>query len=82
MSVKEVFLKTLEELGDDEFERFKWFLQNRVDWSELEKADRLETVDKIIQSYDQQSAEAVEKFLEKINRNDLVMKLSRRVDVL
>ncbi|XP_051234486.1 septin-2-like [Dicentrarchus labrax] len=83
-SVREVLLKTLEDLGDEDFKKFKWFLQDSdilgdlgvIPKCELEKADRKDTVDKIIQKYNQQSVEVVKKILEKINRADLVETLS------
>lgn len=79
-----MILLTLEELGDDEFRNFKWFLQQPdileglsfIPKSHLDKADRLETVDKIVQNYNQQSVEVMMETLKKINRNDLVEKLS------
>eukprot|EP00064_Thunnus_orientalis_P024386 superscaffoldBa00010380_g24678 len=77
-------LKTLKELRDDEFRNFKWYLQESdilegssgISKSDLDKADRSDTVDKIVETYNQQSVEVVKKTLEKINRNDLVEKLS------
>ncbi|XP_067430446.1 interferon-induced very large GTPase 1-like [Thunnus thynnus] len=84
MAVKEELLRTLEELGDDEFKKFKWFLQQRgtlegspvIPKSYLEKADRPDTVDKIVETYNQQSVEVVKKILEKIKRNDLAKEWS------
>ncbi|XP_031136385.2 pyrin domain-containing protein 1 [Sander lucioperca] len=84
MSDKEVLLKTLEDLEDEEFKKFKWFLQDpdilvgfqAFPKNKLEKADMLDTVDKIIQTFSHQSVEVVKKVLKKINRNDLVEKLS------
>lgn len=77
-------MKTLKELGDDEFKDFKRHLQQLnipggssvIPKSDLEKADRSDTVDKIVETYIQQSVEVVRKILKKINRNDLVEKLS------
>ncbi len=77
MSVKERLLNKLEHLGDEDFKMFKWLLpESDIPKCKLEKADRMDTVDKIIQTYDQQSAEVVKKILEKIKRGDLVKELS------
>lgn len=84
MAVREELLKTLEELGDDEFKQFKWYLKQSdnlegssvIPKSHLDKVDRPDTVDKILQTYNQQSVEVLKKTLKKINRNDLVEELS------
>ncbi|XP_039635396.1 uncharacterized protein LOC120545268 [Perca fluviatilis] len=84
MSVKGVLLKTLEDLSDEEFKKFKWFLQDpdilvgfqAIPKNQLENADRLDTVDKIIQTFSHQSVEVVKKVLKQVDRNDLVEKLS------
>uniref|UniRef100_A0A8C9XEM9 Pyrin domain-containing protein n=1 Tax=Sander lucioperca TaxID=283035 RepID=A0A8C9XEM9_SANLU len=84
MSDKEGLLKTLDDLADEEFKKFKLFLQQpeilgtsqAIPKNQLENADRLDTVDKIIQTFSHQSVEVVKEVLKKINRNDLVEKLS------
>ncbi|XP_067440097.1 interferon-induced very large GTPase 1-like isoform X2 [Thunnus thynnus] len=84
MADREELLKTLKELGDEEFKKFKRHLQQLnipggssvIPKSDLEKADRSDAVDKIVETYNQQSVEVVRKILKKINRNDLVEKLS------
>ncbi|XP_051235260.1 NACHT, LRR and PYD domains-containing protein 10-like [Dicentrarchus labrax] len=84
LSVKEVLWKTLEDLGDEDFRKFKWFLRDSdilgdlpvIPKSQLEKANRKDPVDKIIQTYNPQSVEVVKMILEKINRADLVETLS------
>ncbi|XP_071388902.1 NLR family CARD domain-containing protein 3-like [Centroberyx affinis] len=80
----ELLLGTLEDLGDEEFKKFKWFLQQAdileglpaIPKSRLEKADRQDTVDQMVQTYNQHSLEVTKKVLMKINRNDLVQSLS------
>ncbi|XP_042083740.1 NACHT, LRR and PYD domains-containing protein 3 [Haplochromis burtoni] len=81
----EDLLNTLEDLGDEEFDKFKWFLQHgdvlrgrpAIRKSRLETSKRLETVDLIIQTYDLQGALEVTKVvLERINRNDLLQSFS------
>ncbi|CAI5666067.1 unnamed protein product [Oreochromis niloticus] len=84
MTSKELLLRTLEELGDEEFSDFKWYLEQphildglpSIPKSHLENVKRTETVDKIVQTYSQQSVEVVKKTLTKISRNDLTERLS------
>ncbi|XP_034534241.1 uncharacterized protein LOC117808659 [Notolabrus celidotus] len=74
---KELLLSTLQDLGEEEFKKFKWLLEIRgIPKNKLERADRTDTVDKIVQKHSQQSTEVVMEILEKIDRNDLVEKLS------
>ncbi|TDH02488.1 hypothetical protein EPR50_G00173680 [Perca flavescens] len=75
-SDKGVLLKTLEELKDEEFKKFKWSLHEAIPQNQREKADYVDTVDKIIQTFSHQSVEKVKEVLKNINRNDLVEKLS------
>uniref|UniRef100_UPI003AADFC94 protein NLRC3-like n=1 Tax=Centroberyx gerrardi TaxID=166262 RepID=UPI003AADFC94 len=80
----ELLLKTLEDLGDKEFKKFKWFLRQddildgfpAIPKSRLEKADRLDTVDQMVQTYSEYSLEVTIEVLMKINKNDLVQSLS------
>ncbi|XP_071376413.1 apoptosis-associated speck-like protein containing a CARD [Centroberyx affinis] len=81
---KELLLETLEDLREEEFKSFKWFL-NQADIlegfpamrrSRLERADRMDTVDQMMQIYSQHSPEVTMKVLMKINRNDLAQFLS------
>uniref|UniRef100_A0A3P9NDG9 Pyrin domain-containing protein n=1 Tax=Poecilia reticulata TaxID=8081 RepID=A0A3P9NDG9_POERE len=74
---------TLENLTDEQFKPFKWLLQNDrnglpdIPASRLEKADRPDTVDLMVQKHGE--AEAVRRsveLLEKIGRNDLAQSLS------
>ncbi|KAM4711443.1 NLR family CARD domain-containing protein 3-like [Anableps anableps] len=58
-SVDVQLLETLEDLGEEEMKRFKWYLKNfkssdkseSIKWYRLEKADRLETVDLMVSFY-------------------------------
>ncbi|XP_070701424.1 E3 ubiquitin-protein ligase TRIM39-like [Pempheris klunzingeri] len=81
----EDLLNTLEELRDDEFKKFKWYLQQSdilqgyqtITKSKLERAERLDTVDLMVQTYELDGALKVTKMiLEKIPRKDLVQSLS------
>ncbi|PWA21813.1 hypothetical protein CCH79_00017790 [Gambusia affinis] len=79
-TAKEDLWKTLENLTGEQFKKFKWLLQddgNAIPVSRLEKADRTDTVDLMVQKYGE--AKAVRRslqVLEKIGRNDLVQRLS------
>ncbi|XP_070706123.1 E3 ubiquitin-protein ligase TRIM39-like [Pempheris klunzingeri] len=81
----EDLLNTLEELRDDEFKKFKWYLQQpdilqgyqTITKSKLERAERLDTVDLMVKTYELDGALKVTKMiLEKIPRKDLVQRLS------
>lgn len=86
-AVTKLLLETLEDLGDEELRIFKWVLQQgeiledvpAIPKSHLEKADRLDTLELIVQTYSEQSVKVVKKVLTKINRNDLVQGLSNIV---
>ncbi|XP_026172664.1 NACHT, LRR and PYD domains-containing protein 1b allele 5-like [Mastacembelus armatus] len=78
--VREMLLKVLENLKEEEFKQFKWYLQDsdivsRIPRSRLEKTDMLDLVDLMLQTYGQQSLEVAQKVFKKINRNDLVLML-------
>ncbi len=77
-------LAILEDLADGEFKKFKWFLQQAdvlegfpaIAKSQLENADRLDTVDEITDTYDKDAVEVTIKVLKLIKKNDLVQRLS------
>ncbi|XP_042258987.1 NACHT, LRR and PYD domains-containing protein 12-like isoform X2 [Thunnus maccoyii] len=82
--LKEELWKTLQELKEDEFKKFKWFLElddilegfKGIPVAQLEKAGREETVDLMVQKHqDHGSLQLTKKVLEKINRKDLVQRL-------
>ena len=83
-AVTELLLETLEDLENEELRIFKWVLQQgeiledipAIPKSHLEKADRLDTLELIVQTYSEQSVKVVKKVLTKINRNALVQDLS------
>ncbi|KAI3363533.1 hypothetical protein L3Q82_012139 [Scortum barcoo] len=83
MMVKDL-LNTLDNLRAEEFERFKWFLQQSdilevlpaIKVSELEKAERWETVNLMENTYKLHGAlKVTKKVLENIPRMDLVQSL-------
>ncbi|XP_070703454.1 NLR family CARD domain-containing protein 3-like [Pempheris klunzingeri] len=77
-------LETLEDLGDRELKTFKWYLQqadflkdfSAIPKSQLEAADRPDTVDLMVQTYSHQCVEVARKVLKRMRRNDLVESLS------
>ncbi|XP_042260306.1 NACHT, LRR and PYD domains-containing protein 12-like isoform X2 [Thunnus maccoyii] len=77
-------LNILDDLTEHEFNKFTWSLKNQkvgdiepIKVSQLEKADRKNVVDLMVQKYEFAGAVTVMKStLKKINRNDLVKKLS------
>ncbi|XP_051799526.1 NACHT, LRR and PYD domains-containing protein 12-like isoform X2 [Acanthochromis polyacanthus] len=85
---QEVLLRTLEDLGDEDFEKFKWFLTQEgvledfksIPKSHLEKATRVNTVDQMVQIYGTSNAlKVTEKVLMKMNKIDLVRKILRTI---
>ncbi|XP_068424425.1 NACHT, LRR and PYD domains-containing protein 3-like [Clinocottus analis] len=82
----EVFLRTLDDLGAEDFERFKWFLQQEVlegfpaiPKSRLEGVNRMETVDQMVKNYSISTIKVIRIILKKINQNDLEDKLSKNI---
>ncbi|KAL7403681.1 hypothetical protein ABVT39_003719 [Epinephelus coioides] len=81
----EDILNALEDLTEDDFKNFKWYLQQpdilggyqAIKVSKLEKAERWDTVNVMVNTYKPDGAlKVTKKVLEKINRNDLVQSLS------
>ncbi|XP_059211866.1 NACHT, LRR and PYD domains-containing protein 12-like [Centropristis striata] len=75
MATTEVeLLSILEDLGDEDFEKFKWFLQGALEGiqaipkSRLENANRMKTVDQMIQTYSINATEVARTVKEKINQ--------------
>lgn len=77
---KEVLLQTLEDLGGDDFKKFKWILCQKgalegfpsIPTSRLENADRLDTVDQMFQTYSTNTVKVTKMALVKIDKNDLL----------
>ncbi|XP_061579380.1 NACHT, LRR and PYD domains-containing protein 12-like [Cololabis saira] len=78
-------LNILEDLDNEEFDKFKWFLQQAdslqglaaIKKSHLQTANRTDTVDLMVQTYRLPGAVgATRKLLERIGRNDLLQSLS------
>ncbi len=77
--LKEELWNTLQELKEQEFKDFKWFLNlGGIPEARLEKAERQDTVDLMVQKYQGPGAlKETLKVLEKISRNDLVQSLEK-----
>ena len=77
-------LNLLEDLTDDQFENFKWYLDKEklddmepIKVSHLQKAKRRKVVNLMVQKYELAGAvEVMKSVLKKISRNDLVKKFS------
>ncbi|XP_033991001.1 stonustoxin subunit beta-like isoform X2 [Trematomus bernacchii] len=82
METHTVLLKTLKALKEEEFKEFKWHLEKEVlefpgiPKSDLEKADRMETVDLMRTHYGRRDIKVTREVLKKIPRNDLLEELS------
>ncbi|XP_075962778.1 uncharacterized protein LOC142965629 isoform X3 [Anarhichas minor] len=83
-SVQEKLLETLQDLNYEDLEKFKHVLQYtrmkkdlpRIPRQRLETADRDKMVKLMMETYGQQSVEVTEEVLKKMNRKDLVERLS------
>ncbi|KAF1372032.1 hypothetical protein PFLUV_G00277280 [Perca fluviatilis] len=79
---KEVVLRTLEDLGAEDFEKFKWYLQGvlkdfaAIPKSKLENVNRVNTVDMMFQTYSINTIKVTRLVLVKIDQNDLEKNLS------
>ncbi|XP_042265081.1 NACHT, LRR and PYD domains-containing protein 3-like [Thunnus maccoyii] len=84
---KEMILETLEDLGAEDFKMFKWYLQQQgvlegfraIRKSQLENADRMDTVDQMVQNYCINTIKVTRMVLVKINQNSLLENLSNTV---
>ncbi|MEQ2242609.1 hypothetical protein ILYODFUR_037659 [Ilyodon furcidens] len=83
MSVAELLLNTLEDLIEEDFKKFKWFLTMQVldgympiPRAHLQNADRTDTVSKMIENYKEEGAlKATATILKKQRMNDLAERL-------
>ena len=81
---KEALLGTLKDLGAEDFKEFKWYLQHSevldnfpaIRKSALEDADRVDTVDQMVQTYCINTIKVTKMVLEKMNQNNLAMNFS------
>ena len=83
MATSSDLLGILEDLSEEEFRKFQWFLQQAEDLKEfpaiprckLENADRMTTVSELIETYSKNAVEVTIKVLKKIRKNDLMQRL-------
>lgn len=86
-TLTEVLFECLEDLGSDDFKKFKWYLCQRgvlddfkaIPKCRLENADRMDTVDQMVKSYCINTIKVTRMILEKINKKDLVERLSHTI---
>uniref|UniRef100_A0A8C1LFS7 Uncharacterized protein n=1 Tax=Cyprinus carpio TaxID=7962 RepID=A0A8C1LFS7_CYPCA len=82
-SVKELLLDSLKELVEAKLKEFQWhlvnFYQDNLSRSELEKADRIDTVDKMVVCFGPEEAvKIMVDILRKMNQNDLVEQMENK----
>ncbi|XP_062292796.1 NLR family CARD domain-containing protein 3-like [Scomber scombrus] len=73
---KEDLLRTLQNLGENDFKAFKWYLEQpevledlpTIPKSRLEKADRCDTVDLMVQTYSENTLQVTKKVVGKMNK--------------
>ncbi|KAL7394009.1 hypothetical protein ABVT39_019294 [Epinephelus coioides] len=84
-AVKQLLLETLNGLSDKELEKFKWSLEWIVSQKNLPDfslhlsytTDRAKIVDVMLQTYSQQSVQLTREAVKKMNRTDLMQRLSK-----
>ncbi|ROL46038.1 Apoptosis-associated speck-like protein containing a CARD [Anabarilius grahami] len=81
-SVKDLLKNSLNDLGDAELKEFQWCLWNDhecISKSEMENADRLDTLDKMVARFGPEEAVKITvKILRKINQNNLAEQLENK----
>ncbi|XP_051743051.1 NACHT, LRR and PYD domains-containing protein 12-like isoform X2 [Ctenopharyngodon idella] len=81
-SVKELLEKSLNEVEEAELKKFQWHLRNdheRISKSDMENADRLKTVDKMVECFGPEEAVKITvEILRKMNQNDLAKQLENK----
>ncbi|XP_078027606.1 uncharacterized protein LOC117265274 isoform X13 [Epinephelus lanceolatus] len=84
-AVKQLLLETLNDLSDEELEKFKWSLEWTVSQKNLPDfspelsytTNREEIVNVMLQTYSQQSVQLTREVVKKMNRTDLMQRLSK-----
>uniref|UniRef100_A0A671RWY9 NACHT, LRR and PYD domains-containing protein 3-like n=1 Tax=Sinocyclocheilus anshuiensis TaxID=1608454 RepID=A0A671RWY9_9TELE len=79
-SVKQLLERSLNELKNPELKKFQWHLKNdkHMSESEMENADRLDTVDKMVACFGHKDAVKITvEFLRKMNQNNLAEQLEK-----
>ncbi|XP_029939822.1 NLR family CARD domain-containing protein 3-like [Salarias fasciatus] len=86
-STPEVVLGMLDDLMDEDFKRFKWYLCQDgalkgfkpIPKSKLESLDRIDTVDKLVQTYSSHALEVMKMVLEKMYMTHIWEKHTRNI---
>ncbi|XP_073703228.1 NACHT, LRR and PYD domains-containing protein 3-like [Garra rufa] len=80
--VKDLLLDSLKKIAKDDLKEFQWHLEKdheRISKSEMENADRLKTVDKMVDCFGAEEAvNVMVGILKKINQNDLAEQLENK----
>ncbi|XP_070705095.1 NLR family CARD domain-containing protein 3-like [Pempheris klunzingeri] len=84
---QQVLLGTLEDLGAEDFKKFKWYLQQKgvlegfspIPKSRLEDADRMDTVDQMVKTYCINTIKVTRMVLILMNQNDLLKNLPNTI---
>jgi len=81
-SVEELLLNSLKDLREDDLKEFQWKLRNDhecITKSDMENADRLKTVDKMVECFRPEEAVKITlEILRKINQNNLAEQLENK----
>jgi len=81
-SVKEQLLNSLKGLTEDHLKEFQWHLENdheSITTSDMENADRLKTVDKMVACFGPEEAVKITlEILRKMNQNNLAEQLENK----
>ncbi|ROL51219.1 NACHT, LRR and PYD domains-containing protein 6 [Anabarilius grahami] len=82
-SVKDLLKKSLDELEEAELKKFRWHLRNdneNISKSDMENADRLKTVDKMVECFGPEEAVKITvEILRKMNQNNLAEQLENKL---
>lgn len=82
-TLREALLNTLQDLSEEQFKLFKFYVKedgvlegcSRIPEAKVEKADRVDMVELMVQQYHDRAQRVTLNVLEKIKRNDLVERL-------
>uniref|UniRef100_A0A671PRA0 Pyrin domain-containing protein n=1 Tax=Sinocyclocheilus anshuiensis TaxID=1608454 RepID=A0A671PRA0_9TELE len=79
-SVEDLLLSSLEELGKDDLKKFQWHLKKHecISTSEIENADRLKTVDKLVACFGEEAVQITVGILRNMKQNHLAEQLENK----
>ncbi|KAM9772460.1 NACHT, LRR and PYD domains-containing protein 3-like isoform 5-T5 [Syngnathus typhle] len=73
---KKLLLETLEELGQEDFKKFKYYM--RLSQSKKENADRIDIAEELVNRYGKKAVAKARKILKKISNYELAKKLQNK----